>query len=90
MCLKSNPRNPRARINYCITLHKLGKIEDAERELRLALRRFPNMAKAAAELGHVLAETGRYREAAEWYRKAIELGREDLIPRLRQMERLAS
>jgi Flp pilus assembly protein TadD len=69
-----------------IVLHRRGELDAAERELRKAVLLDPGSARAFAELGHVRFEAGRRDDAAEAYRRAVALGRTDLVSRLRELE----
>ncbi len=85
--LEISPRFPRARLNLAIALSLAGKKEEAIRSVRMAALQAPDAHKPWAQLGHLLVGTGRPREAAEAYRRAVQLGRDDLIPRLQNLER---
>jgi tetratricopeptide (TPR) repeat protein len=88
------PGNPLALLNLGIALHRQGRLAEAERALRKAtLTRsgpdgepLPAGAKAWAQLGHIRFDAGRFGRAAEAYRMAIDLGRDDLRSRLREAE----
>jgi cytochrome c-type biogenesis protein CcmH/NrfG len=47
----------------------------------------PENPRAFAELGHVRYEAGEFASAADAYRRAVALGRTDLLPRLQALER---
>jgi tetratricopeptide (TPR) repeat protein len=96
--LEHAPQNSKARLNLGIALHRQGRLREAEREvLKATLTRsgpdgeaVPAGAKPWAELGHLRFETGRFESAARAYRRAVALGREDLLPRLRDAESRAT
>jgi len=54
-------------------LFKLGRMEEAQTALAAATASDPSMVEAYAMRGGILAEAGRYDEAAEAFRKALEL-----------------
>ena len=66
-----------------VLLHR-GDRGGAEREFRRALLLNPGLVKAAAQLGHILFQSGRYAEAAHFYDGCVRLGREDLRVNLRE------
>ncbi len=57
--------------------------------MRRAVLEEPGLHRAWAELGNIALSAGRYEEASEAYGRAVELGRSDLVERLRLAERLA-
>lgn len=85
--LELSPRFPRARLNLAIALGLAGRKQEAIRSVRKAILEAPDAHKPWAQLGHLLVDTGRPREAAAAYRRAVALGRDDLIPRLQNIER---
>ena len=85
--LEISPRFPRARLNLAIALGLAGRKQEAIRSVRKATLEAPDAHKPWAQLGHLLVDTGRPREAAAAYRRAVALGRDDLIPRLQNIER---
>ncbi|MBD3866773.1 MAG: tetratricopeptide repeat protein [Acidobacteria bacterium] len=85
--LEISPRFPRARLNLAIALGLAGRKPEALRSVRKAILDAPDAHKPWAQLGHLLVDTGRPREAVEAYRRAVDLGREDLLPRLQNLER---
>ena len=48
-------------------------LDEAERQLRAALKLTPGSAEAATRLGMVLAQKGRWSEAIAQYRRALEI-----------------
>ena len=54
-------------------LHEIGKLVEAEKSYREALRLAPRLAQGYANLGRVLQEQGQLDEAAGLYNQAIEL-----------------
>ena len=85
--LEIRPSFPRARLNLAIALGLAGRIPEALRSARMATLQAPDAPKPWAQLGHLLVDSGRPREAAAAYRRAVELGRDDLVPRLNRLER---
>jgi tetratricopeptide (TPR) repeat protein len=67
------PNNPRARVNYGIDLHVAGRLADAERELREAVRLKDTSAAAHANLGPVLCATSELDECIFHLTRALEL-----------------
>ena len=85
--LEVSPRFPRARLNIAIALSLLGRKEEALSYARKATLEDPDAHKPWAQLGHILADSGRISEAVAAYRRAVELGRDDLAGRLQSLER---
>ena len=81
------PSRPEPRLDLGIVLHRRGALDAAEREVRKAILLDPEDPRAYAELGHLRYETGRFALAADAYRHAVLLGRTDLLPRLRELEK---
>ena len=81
------PTRPASQLNLGLVLHRAGDLDAAERELRKAVLLDPDNPRGFAELGHVRYEARRYAEAADAYRRAVALGRTDLLPRLKELER---
>jgi tetratricopeptide (TPR) repeat protein len=67
------PDYPEGHNNLAMALMALKKYEEAEGEVRLALRLRPGYFDARSNLGSVLESLRRYEEAAAEYRKAIQL-----------------
>ena len=82
-----SPRFPRAQLNLAIALGLAGRKDEAIRAAMKATLEAPDAHKPWAQLGHLLVDTGRPVEAAAAYRRAVALGRADLIPRLHNLER---
>ena len=57
--VEKRPNNPRARVNYGIDLYAAGRLPDAERELREAVRLKETSAAAHANLGPILCGLGK-------------------------------
>lgn len=74
------------RHDLAVLLHRRGDLAGALNASRHAVLLDPDSARAWAELGHLRFALGQRREAAEAYRRAIALGRTDLVPRLREVE----
>lgn len=81
------PTRAAPRLNLGIVLHRQGSLDDAEREIRKSALLDPGNPRTFAELGHVRYEAGRFRDAADAYRRAVALGRTDLLPRVKELER---
>jgi len=84
--LRLEPTRAEPRLTLGLVLHRQGRLDAAEREVRKSILYDPVNARAFAELGHLRYESGRRPEAAEAYRRAVALGRSDLLPRLRELE----
>jgi len=84
--VRLEPTRAEPHLTLGLVLHRLGQFDGAEREARKSILLDPENARAYAELGHLRYETGRRPEAADAYRRAIALGRTDLLPRLRELE----
>jgi len=67
------PNNPRARVSYGIDLQAAGRLADAVRELREAVRLKETSAAAHANLGPILCATGRFDECIVHLHRALEL-----------------
>ncbi len=85
--IRLDPTRTAPHLNLGIVLHRQRVLDAADRELRKAALLDPESARAFAELGHVRYEAGRLTEAAEAYRRAVALGRTDLLPRLNELDR---
>ncbi len=68
---------------------RTGRLDEAERSMRKALVLFPGLIDARELLAELLARDGRYGEAAEHFAVLVDLGREDLRPKLLEARRLA-
>jgi tetratricopeptide (TPR) repeat protein len=67
------PNNPRARVSYGVDLYAAGRLADAERELREAIRLKENSAAAHANLGPVLCSLGKLDECIVHLERALAL-----------------
>lgn len=76
--------------NLGVLLRSQGRLADAERSLRKATLYDPALHRAWAELGHLRFDAGRWAAAAAAYQRAVDLGRDDLRPRLRDARERAS
>lgn len=76
------PTYATAHRNHALALRRLRRLGDAERALRKAALWQPESATTWAEIGNLNLQLRRFDEAASAYRRAIELGRDDLGPRL--------
>jgi protein O-mannosyl-transferase len=71
--VEKRPTNPRARLNYGIDLYAAGRLPEAERELREALRLKDTSAAAHANLGAVLCALGQLDEGISHLERALVL-----------------
>jgi tetratricopeptide (TPR) repeat protein len=71
--VKKRPNNSRARVSYAIDLQAAGRLTDAERELREAVRLKDTSAAAHANLGPILCATGKLEECIFHLKRALEL-----------------
>ena len=62
---------PAARANLGVALAVQGRSEEAEAELKTALRREPKLVAALLNLARLYAAQGRYDEAEPYYRRAL-------------------
>lgn len=67
---------PLVRANLAVAYIQLGQMEEAERHLREALKRDPNLPDALTNLGSVLLRQERHQESAEYSRRALEINPE--------------
>ncbi|MBI5906415.1 MAG: tetratricopeptide repeat protein [Deltaproteobacteria bacterium] len=67
------PGLPDVHYNAGVSLHKLGRLDEAAARYRLAIALDPEMAAPRENLGILLARNGRYAEAIEEGRRAVEL-----------------
>jgi len=85
--VRLEPTRAAPRLNLGIVLHRRGELDAAESELRKSALLDPDNPRAFSELGHVRYQAGRFAAAADAYRRAVALGRTDLLPRLREVEK---
>lgn len=71
--LSANPHDDIAHYNLARTYNKLDKLEEAEKEFRLAVKIKPDDADYQTELGAILIKLAQYRDAIVPLKKAIEL-----------------
>ena len=71
--VEKRPANPRARLNYGIDLYEAGRLPEAERELREAVRLKDTSAAAHANLGPVLCALGKADEGIWHLERALAL-----------------
>jgi protein O-mannosyl-transferase len=71
--VEKRPNNPRARVNYAIDLQAAGRLADAERELREAVRLKDTSAAAHANLGPILCGSGKLDECILHLERALAL-----------------
>ena len=71
--VEKRPANPRARLNYGIDLYEAGRLPEAERELREAVRLKETSAAAHANLGPVLCALGQIDEGIAHLERALAL-----------------
>jgi Flp pilus assembly protein TadD len=88
--VRLNPWHGRAQADLGIALHRLGRVEEAERRLRYAQRQFPELEGPVSELAALCFADGRYAEAAVLYGRAVALGRTDLEPAREEARRRAA
>jgi len=88
--LRINPANAMAHLDLGIALRRLGRRQQAERALLKAVLWDQALSKGWAELGNHYLEMQRHAAAAAAYRRAISLGRKELVERLRMAERSAA
>jgi tetratricopeptide (TPR) repeat protein len=67
------PQNPRAHSNLGVELHRRDRLDDAEREYRIAVQLSPDYPTALANLGEILAERNRPAEAIPYLTRAVRL-----------------
>ncbi len=68
-----SPDNFRPHSNLALALTKKGMIDQAEKELRIALAMNPNAKTPLTNLGNLLVQQERRKEAEIYYRRAIEV-----------------
>jgi tetratricopeptide (TPR) repeat protein len=71
--VEKRPTNPRARLNYGIDLYAAGRLPEAERELKEAVRLKDSSAAAQANLGPVLCALGQLDEGISHLERALAL-----------------
>ncbi len=71
--VEKRPGNPRARLNYGVVLHGARRYDEAEIQLREAVRLRDSSAPAHANLGAVLCATGRPEEGIGHLERALVL-----------------
>ncbi|MFM9903144.1 MAG: tetratricopeptide repeat protein [Pyrinomonadaceae bacterium] len=71
--LTANPDDDVAHFNLARTYNKLDKVEEAEKEFRVAVKLKPNDGEYQTELGGILIRLAQYREAIGPLKKAIEI-----------------
>ncbi len=71
--LETAPAFVTARINRAGLLVQTGRIEDAEKDARIAADQAPKNVQAVFLLGNICAMSGRADEAADHYRRALKL-----------------
>lgn len=71
--IELNPGNPNAHYSYSTLLSRLGRAEEAIREMELAIRFDPISAYIHADYATILVNARRYDEAIERAKKALEL-----------------
>jgi len=71
--VEKRPANARARLNYGVDLAKVGRLEEAERHLREAVRLRRSSAPAHANLGSVLCSLGHLEEGIGHLERTLEL-----------------
>ena len=71
--IEKRPNNPRARVSYGVDLYEAGRLTDAERELREAVRLKDTSAAAHANLGPVLCGLGKFDDCIFHLERALAL-----------------
>ena len=71
--VEKRPTNPRARVSYGVDLYAAGRLPEAERELREAVRLKETNAAAHANLGPVLCAQGKLEEGIYHLERALAL-----------------
>lgn len=69
---RSHGRNPAARLIHAAAVRRIGKTEEAERDLRLVLKENPNSSPALVELGRLRQDQSRLQEAESAFLKSFE------------------
>ena len=67
------PGSARARFNYGATLQQIGRLDEAEKEYKAALRVDPNYAKVHVNMALLLMSKSKLEEAKKYYESAIQL-----------------
>src|SRR5437660_9576673 len=73
-------RTPGEILKEAATFHQAGRLEQAIRDYRLFLEKYPDVAPVRSDLGAALAGAGRYEEAIAEYKRALQLKR---LPQVR-------
>jgi len=84
--VRLSPSYAAAQFNLGLALRQLGREEEARRALLKATRWNPQAANAWAELGNLYLARRDAARAASHFRRAVALGRSDLIERLESIE----
>ena len=85
--VRLDPTRTAPHLNLGIVLHRRRRASTPpSARVRKAALLDPTNPRAFAELGHLRSELGDRPGAADAYRRAIALGRTDLLPRLRELE----
>lgn len=86
---QQQPGEPAYRRSMATALRRLGRLEEAEAELRDLIAASGGDAATCAELGEVYADANRFKEAVESYARAVALRPDDpiLYARLGQLRR---
>src|SRR5215469_5199065 len=66
------------RANDAISLARQGKLADAEQELRVVVSEAPSVAVFRAQLGSILGLEGKWNEALQSFKKAVQLAPENV------------
>src|SRR2546429_7290044 len=66
-------RAPGEILKEAASLHRAGRLEQAIRDYRLFLEKYPDVAPVRSDLGAALAGAGRYEEAITEYKRALQL-----------------
>jgi predicted Zn-dependent protease len=71
--IAQNPGDPFPRYGLAIELKNGGRLDEAERTFSELMLRFPDYTAAYLHAGNVLVQLGKRSEAAEIYRKGIDV-----------------
>src|SRR3989442_2304681 len=66
-------RAPGELLKEAASLHRAGRLEQAIRDYRLFLEKYPDVAPVRSDLGAALAGAGRYEEAIAEYKRGLQL-----------------
>lgn len=70
-CCAQSAQSPQELLKEAINLQQAGKLDDAIRDYRLLLEKYPDIPLLRSNLGTALAAEGRYTEAIAEYKRAL-------------------